>query len=75
MKNHISAMKRQQEDMNKKIKFLRHKEDNINNIKKERENEKKVMLEYNINKKTELAEKRKHIEKQRERMNKQIKEF
>ena len=74
MKNHISAMKRQQEDMNKKINFLKHKEDNINNIKKERENEKKAILEYNINKKTELAEKRKHIEKQREMMNKQIKE-
>ena len=74
MKNHISAMKRQQEDMNKKINFLKHKEDNINNIKKERENEKKAILEYNINKKTELAEKRKHIEKQREMMNRQIKE-
>ena len=74
MKNHISAMRRQQEDMNKKINFLKHKEDNINNIKKEKENEKKAILEYNINKKTELAEKRKHIEKQREMMIKQIKE-
>jgi len=74
MKNHILAMRRQQEDMNKKINFLKHKEDNINNIKKERENEKKAILEYNINKKTELAEKRKHIEMQREMMNKQIKE-
>lgn len=74
MKNHILAMKRQQEDMNKKINFLKHKEDSINTIKKEREYEKKAILEYNITRKTELAEKRKHIEKQREIMNKQIKE-
>ena len=74
MKNHISAMKRQQEDMNKKINFLKHKEANINNVKKEREKAKKAILEYNMNKKTELEEKRKQIEKQREIMNKQIKE-
>ena len=74
MKNHISAMKRQQEDMNKKINFLKHKEANINNVKKEREKAKKAILEYNQNKKNELEEKRKQIEKQREAMNKQIKE-
>ena len=74
MKNHISAMKRQQEDMNKKINFLKHKEANINNVKKEREKAKKVILEYNMTKKNELEEKRKQIEKQRETMNKQIKE-
>ena len=74
MKNHISAMKRQQEDMNKKINFLKHKEANINNVKKEREKAKKAIMEYNITKKNELEEKRKQIEKQREAMNKQIKE-
>ena len=74
MKNHILAMKRQQDDMNKKINFLKHKEANINNIKKEREKAKKAILEYNITKKNELEEKRKQIEKQRENLNKQIKE-
>ena len=74
MKNHISAMKRQKEDMNKKINFLKHKKANINNVKKEREKEKKAILEYNETKKNELEEKRKKIEKQREAMNKQIKE-
>lgn len=74
MKNHISAMKRQQEDMNKKINFLKNKEATISFIKKEKENEKKLILDYNINKKNELEEKKKNIEKQREILNKQIKE-
>ena len=74
MKNHISAMKRQQEDMNKKINFLKYKEETINSVKKEKENEKKLILDYNINKKNELEAKKKNIEKQREILNKQIKE-
>ena len=74
MKNHISAMKRQQEDMNKKLNFLKHKEENINNLKKEKENTKKAILEYNTNKKNEIEQKRKYIEKQREMMNKGMKE-
>ena len=74
MKNHISAMKRQKEDMNKKINFLKHKEENINNVKKEKENNKKIIMEYNINRKYELDKKRKNIEKQRENMKKEIKE-
>ena len=74
MKNHISAMKRQQEDINKKINFLKHKEENINIVKKDRENRKKDILEYNNNRKNEIEKKRKNIEKQREIMNKGIKE-
>ncbi len=74
MKNHILAMKKQQEDMDKKIKFLKHKEENIINVKKDRENTKKAILEYNNNKKDEIEQKRKNIEKQREIMNKGIKE-
>jgi hypothetical protein len=74
LRNHISAMKRQQEDMNKKINFLKCKEETINYVKKEKENEKKLILDYNINKKNELEEKKKNIEKQREILNKQIKE-
>lgn len=74
MKNHISAMKRQQEDMNKKINFLKYKKATISYVKKEKENEKKLILDYNINKRNELEEKKKNIEKQREILNKQIKE-
>ena len=74
MRNHISAMKRQQEDMNKKLMFLKNKENNINKAKKQKENTKKALYESNINKRTELEMKRKNIEKQREAMNKGIKE-
>ena len=74
MRNHISAMKRQQEDMNKKIIFLKNKEKNINKAKKQKENTKKAIYEYNINRRIELERKRKNIEKQREIMNKGVKE-
>ena len=74
MKNHILAMKKQQEHMDKKIKFLKHKEENIDNVKNDRENTKRAILEYNNNRKEEIEQKRKNIEKQREIMNKGIKE-
>ena len=74
MRNHISAMKRQQEDMNKKLIFLKNKENNINKAKKQKENTKKALYESIINKRTELEMKRKNIVKQREAMNKGIKE-
>ena len=61
MRNHISAMKRQQEDMKKKILFFKHKENNINNAKKEKEKTKKKIYEYNINRRTELEKRRKNI--------------
>jgi predicted RNase H-like nuclease (RuvC/YqgF family) len=38
MINHISAMKRQQEDVARKINFLKQKEENLNNAKREKEN-------------------------------------
>ena len=74
MKNHISAMKRQQEDMNKKLAILKNKENNINNAKIQKENIKKAIYEYNITKRSELEQKRKNIEKKKEAMNKRIKE-
>jgi hypothetical protein len=74
MQNHILAMKRQQEDVDKKINFLKHKEENINNVKKEKEINKKAIMELNNLKRNELEKKRKNIEKQREILNKGMKE-
>ena len=74
MKNHISAMKRQQEDMDKKLKMIKRRENNLNEAKKQKENTKKAIYEYNINRRTELENKRKKIERQREIENKCIKE-
>ena len=59
MKNHILAMKKQQEDMDKKIKFLKHKEENIINVKKDRENTKKPFQNIIIIKKMKLNKKEK----------------
>ena len=74
MKNHISAMRRHEDEMIKKINFLKHKEANINSVKKEKEIERKAIIEYNNNKKAELEQKKKHIEQLREIINKGIKE-
>lgn len=74
LKNHISAIKRQQDNMNKRIIFLQNKENKINKIKKLKEKSKRVFDEYKINEIVELEQKRKNIEKQREEINQRIKE-
>ena len=48
LKNHISAMKRQQENMNKKILFFKNKENMLNNAKKFKEKSKRDLYEYKI---------------------------
>ena len=74
LKNHISAMKRQQENMNKKILFFKNKENMINNAKKFKEKSKRDLYEYKIIKRAELEQKKKNIEKIREKIDKGIKE-
>ena len=74
MKNHISAMKRRQEEMDKKISLLKSKEENMINIKRSKAILKKA-LKSNLNKKvSELIQKRKKNEKQKEALNNGIKE-
>jgi hypothetical protein len=73
MINHISAMKRQQEDVARKINFLKQKEENLNNAKREKENARKAIMEMNNLKKNELEKKRKNVEKKRENQNKRMK--
>ena len=74
LKNHISAMKRQQENMNKKILFFKNKENMLNNAKKFKEKSKRDLYEYKIIKRAELEQKKKNIEKIREKIDKGIKE-
>ena len=45
LKNHILAMKRQQENMNKKILLLKNKEEILNNAKKAKEKTKRAIYE------------------------------
>ena len=70
MQKHISVMKRRQEEMDKKISFLKNKEENIKNIKKEKASLKKALINVSEKKKSELIKIRKHIEKQKEEINK-----
>ena len=74
LKNHILAMKRQQENMNKKILLLKNKEEILNNAKKAKEKTKRALYEYKIIKRDELEKKKKNIEKQREEINNGVKE-
>lgn len=74
LKNHISAMKRQQDNMNKKMLILKNKENMINSAKKMKEKSKRNIYEYKIIKRAELEKKKKNIIKQREEMNKGVKE-
>ena len=74
LKNHISAMKRQQDNMNKKMLIFKNKENMINSAKKMKEKSKMNIYEYKIIKRAELEKKRKNIIKQRQEMNKGVKE-
>ena len=74
LKNHISAMKRQQENMNKKMLLLKNKENLINSAKRQKEKNKRDIYEYKIIKRAELEQKRKNIEKQKEIFYKGMKE-
>jgi len=74
LKNHISAMKRQQENMNKKMLLLKNKENLINSAKRQKEKNKRDIYEYKIIKRAELEQKRKNIEKQKENFYKGMKE-
>ena len=74
MQKHISVMKRRQEEMDKKISFLKNKEENIKNIKKEKASLKKALINVSEKKKSELIKIRKHIEKQKEEINNRIKQ-
>jgi len=74
LKNHISAMKRQQDNINKKMFLLKNKENMINSAKKMKEKSKRNIYEYKIIKRAELEQKKKNIMKQREEINKGVKE-
>ena len=74
MQKHLLVMKKRQDEMDKKISFLKNKEENIKNIKKEKASLKKTLIHVNEKKKSELAKMRKNIEKQKEEINNRIKQ-
>ena len=74
MKKHILVMRRRKEEMDKKISFLKHKEDNINLIKKEKAKLKKALKNNTDKKRNELAKKHQNIEKKKEEITKGLKQ-
>ena len=70
MKNHIASLKRRQENMNKKLMSFKIKENKANEAKKQKEDIKKSLYDTSVIKRTELEEKRKNIENQRNATNK-----
>ena len=74
MKNHITAMKRQQNELNKKMILLKNKEKYLNTKKKEKEDAKKIILQNKIKKQNELESKKKHTELQKNIINKGLQE-
>ena len=67
-------MKRQQDNMNKKLLFLKNKEDIINNAKKFKEKTKKDIYNHKIMEMTELEQRKKEIERQKEELNNGVKD-
>ena len=74
MKNHITAMKRQQDELSKKILLFKNKEKYLNTKKKEKEESKKIMLQNKIMKQNELETKKKQTELQKNIINKGLQE-
>ena len=62
LKNHINKLKQEEEDLNKKLKQVKLKEQAIINHHKEKENLKKTFQSINFNKQIELEEKKKIIQ-------------
>ena len=62
LKNHINKLKQEEEDLNKKLKQVKLKEQAIINHHKEKENLKKTFQSINVNKQIELEEKKKIIQ-------------
>ena len=74
MKNHITAIKRKQDELSKKMILLKNKEKYLSTKKKEKEDTKKMMLQNKIMKQHELESKKKHTELQKNSINKGLQE-
>ena len=73
LQNHIRALKKQEEEINKKEKMNRNKEKYLNKKKKEKENRKKVLLSAEIDKRNALEEKRRTTMEQKIMTNRGLK--
>lgn len=74
LENRILALKNQEDDMNKKIQSNKVRQKYLDKKKKEKNDFKKTLLSYDIDKRNELDEKRKAIKKQKNQLNKDLQE-
>ena len=65
LRNHINALKKQEEELNKKAEFNKERENNINKRKKEKDSLKQALLSVEIDKRNALEEKKKKILQQK----------
>ena len=74
LRNHINALKKQEEEFNRKIELNKEKERNKNIRKKEKENLKQALLSMEIDKRNEMQEKKKIIMEKKLKINLGLKE-
>lgn len=74
LRNHINALKKQEEEFNRKIELNKEKERNKNIRKKEKENLKQALLSMEIDKRNEMQEKKKNIMEKKLKINLGLKE-
>ena len=74
LENRILALKNQEDDMNKKIQSNKVRQKYLDKKKKEKNDFKKTLLSYDIDKRNELDEKRKAIKEQKNQLNKDLQE-
>ena len=74
MRNHINALKKQEEELNRKIVLNKEKERNKNIRKKEKENLKQALLSVEIDKRNEMEEKKRNIMEKKMKNNLGLKE-
>ena len=74
LENRILALKNQEDDINKKIQNNKIRQKYLDKKKKEKNDFKKKLLSYDIDKRNELDEKRKAIKEQKNQLNKDLQE-
>ena len=74
LRNHINALKKQEEELNRKIVLNKEKERNKNIRKKEKENLKQALLSVEIDKRNEMEEKKRNIMEKKMKNNLGLKE-
>ena len=74
LRNHINALKKQEEELNKKVEINKEKEKNKNKARQEKDILKQALLSIEIDKRNALEQKKKNIIQQKQKINLGLKE-